>query len=667
MSKGFAVIFFVVSSLAVLAVWEASGDPASKDVEAGRRIYQKRCVYCHGPEGGGDGPAASFLNPRPRDFTQGLFKIRTTPSGELPTDEDIFRTITRGMPGAAMPDWKNLSRKERWQLVSYLKTFSELFTEEAPSEKLRVGKRVPPTKESIAKGQELYKRMKCWECHGEEGRGDGPSAPTLEDDWGFPIRATNLTRGWSFRGGDAVEDIYRTILTGFNGTPMPSFADSLSKEEAWHLANYVRSLSSKRKAPGGIRQVVRSRFVKGDIPAGPRDRRWRTARPTEILLVGQITKKPRLFTPSIDFITIRSLYNDREIGFLLQWDDPTKSVPKPKEGIFSDAVAIQFPVKIPDGPERPYFLMGDPMDPVNIWRWRADAGSVRELNATGLGTEALQASESQGVSGKGAFTRGQWQVVMKRSLATEDKEDDIQVEKGRFIPIAFAAWDGSNGEIGGKCSISTWHYLLRETPGGPTSPPPEPPRAIHPPSPIDYVGLENPFRGDKKNFKRHVEEGARLYFSHCFFCHGDKLDGRGHFAPGFLPRPADFTDPETISVLKGSYLLWRIMEGGPDLPPESRPWDSAMPSWKDDLTEEEIWKIILYLYEAIEATPKDAGDRRSHLQPHLPHRLGGGERSLTPIAHSSVEDLNATSCGVLTSQRPEDQNVRWERCLARRH
>jgi DMSO reductase family type II enzyme heme b subunit len=602
-SKSIAVVFFVVSSLATSAGPEASGDPASKDVEAGRRIYQEKCMSCHGPKGRGDGPAVPFLNPRPRDFTEGNFKIRSTPSGELPTDEDIFRTITRGMPGTAMPGWKNVSKKGRWQLVSYLKTLSEFFAEEAPSEKLRIEKRVPPTKESIAEGRELYKKMKCWECHGEEGRGDGPSAPTLEDDWGFPIRPNNLTKRWNFKGGDAVEDIYRTFRTGLNGTPMPSFADSLAKDEAWHLANYVRSLSSKRKAPGGTRQVFRSKLVKGEVPADPRDRRWRTAPPTEILLVGQITQKPRLFTPSNDSITIRSLYNDREIGFLLQWDDRTKNLLKPEEGIFSDAVAIQFPVKIPDGPERPYFLRGDPMNPVNIWRWRADVGSVRELNATGLGTEALQGSNGQAVSGKGAFTRGQWKAVMKRSLTTEDKDDDIQFEKGRFIPITFAAWDGSNGETGGKCAISTWHYLLLETPGSPASPPPEPPRAIHPPSSIDYVGLENPFRADKKNFKKHVAEGARLYFSNCFFCHGDKLNGQGHFAKGFLPRPADFTDPETISVLKESYLLWRITEGGPGLPPESRPWDSAMPSWEDDLTEEEIWKIILYLYETIGVKP----------------------------------------------------------------
>ncbi len=608
MSRIFTVVlFFVVSSLATSAGPEASGDPASKDIEAGRGIYQKSCVHCHGPEGRGDGPAAPFMNARPRDFTQGWFKIRTTPTGELPTDEDIFKTITMGMPGTAMPDWKNLSRKERRQLVSYLKTFSKFFAEGAPSEKLRVGKRMPPTETSIAKGRELYKKMECGDCHGEEGRGDGPSAPTLKDDWGFPIRATNLTKGWNFRGGDAVEDIHRTFMTGFAGTPMPSYADLFENpEEGWHLANYVRSLSSKRKAPEGTRQLVKSRFVKGEVPTAPRDRRWRTAPPTEILLVGQVIRKPRLFTPSIDSITIRSLHNGREIGFLLEWDDPTKSVLKPEEGIFSDAAAIQFPVKLPDGPERPYFLRGDPMNPVNIWRWRADAGSVRELNATGLGTEVLQGSEGQAVSGKGAFTRGQWRAVMKRSLTTEDtedKDDDIQFEKGRFIPIAFAAWDGSNGETGGKCSISTWHYLLLETPGSPASPPPEPPRAIHPPSSIDYVGIENPFRADKKNFKKHVAEGARLYFSNCFFCHGAKLDGRGHFAMGFLPRPADFTDPETISVLKESYLLWRIMEGGPDLPPESRPWDSAMPSWGDDLTEDEIWKIILYLYEAIGAKP----------------------------------------------------------------
>lgn len=241
------------------------------------------------------------------------------------------------------------------------------------------------------------------------------------------------------------------------------------------------------------------------------------------------------------------------------------------------------------------------MNPVNAWRWEAGTPIAREYRLTGLGTETLRPSESQRVSAHAVYGQGQWRVVMKRPL-------DDQFDRGQFIPIALAAWDGSNGDTGGKCSVSAWHYLLLEIPDRQIPPPSEPVRVIHPPPPIDYLGLANPLRTDEENFSKHVEEGAELYFENCFFCHGDKLDGQGHLARGLIPAPADFTDPETIGVLKDFYVFWRIMEGGHDLPPESRPWDSAMPAWKDELSEDEIWKIILYLFETVRGVD---GPRRS--------------------------------------------------------
>lgn len=117
-------------------------------------------------------------------------------------------------------------------------------------------------------------------------------------------------------------------------------------------------------------------------------------------------------------------------------------------------------------------------------------------------------------------------------------------------------------------------------------------------------GIENPFRNDKENLEKYVKEGAEVYYRNCFFCHGDKLDGTGHYAAGFNPTPADFTDTGTIAQLQESYLFWRISKGGPGLPRESHPWNSAMPVWENFLTEEEIWKVILYLYEGAGVSPR---------------------------------------------------------------
>ena len=121
---------------------------------------------------------------------------------------------------------------------------------------------------------------------------------------------------------------------------------------------------------------------------------------------------------------------------------------------------------------------------------------------------------------------------------------------------------------------------------------------------IDVQGLENPIRKDAANFRKHVAEGGVIYIKNCVYCHGDNLDGNGHFAPAFNPRPANFTDPGTIAMLQEGYLFWRIAKGGPGLPKESAPWNSVMPAWEDRLGEDDIWKVILYLYDATGYQPR---------------------------------------------------------------
>jgi mono/diheme cytochrome c family protein len=138
-------------------------------------------------------------------------------------------------------------------------------------------------------------------------------------------------------------------------------------------------------------------------------------------------------------------------------------------------------------------------------------------------------------------------------------------------------------------------------------------RAIHPAPPttiqfrgttLNIQGLENPLREDQANLERNVQAGAAIYSGNCVFCHGDALNGQGHLAQGLNPQPANFTDPGTIAQLQESYLFWRIAKGGPGLPTESAPWNSAMPAWEDKLSAEEIWQVILYLYSATGYSPR---------------------------------------------------------------
>ncbi|MFQ5827006.1 MAG: ethylbenzene dehydrogenase-related protein, partial [Dehalococcoidia bacterium] len=296
----------------------------------------------------------------------------------------------------------------------------------------------------------------------QAGRGDGPSASTLTDDWGFPIKATNLTQGWKFRGGSSPRDIYRTFTTGLNGTPMPSYVDSATEEERWHLANFIRSLSPEAKPQ--VKAVLRAKAVNRGLPSSPDDPLWNEAEPFFYPLVGQVIAKPRWFTPSIDSVIVKSLHNGEEIAFLLLWDDPTESAPQAGAEVFSDALAIQFPAEIPTSLGKPYFLRGDPRHPANLWRWQAHPAAVVEFNATGLGKLNVQPAESQHVTGQAQYDQGQWRLVLKRRLVSEDRDNDIQFEPDRFIPVAFIAWDGSAGERDGKGSLSTWYFLLPEKP-----------------------------------------------------------------------------------------------------------------------------------------------------------------------------------------------------------
>jgi len=223
-------------------------------ISYGQEVYNRRCVGCHGEKGDGNGPAATFMyEHRPRNFTLGVFKFRLT-KGPIPTDGDLLRTITRGVRGTAMPPWHELPDKDRLSVIQYIKYELAVdrsdpnapyayFVEEPAGQPLYIDTPPEPSEAIVTRGKEVWTQAKCWECHGQTGKGDGEKAAGLKDDFGFPIRPADLTTG-QFKSGPVVQDIFRTMSTGLIGTPMPSFQQSLPEEDRWALAYYVLSLSA---------------------------------------------------------------------------------------------------------------------------------------------------------------------------------------------------------------------------------------------------------------------------------------------------------------------------------------------------------------------------------------------------------------------------------------
>jgi mono/diheme cytochrome c family protein len=210
----------------------------------GARLFRLKCASCHGRAGKGDGRAREFLGTAPADLTAGVFKRRSTPKGSLPTDEDLFRTITSGMGDGGMPSFARLSPEERWALVAHVKTLAPAFARDDVPAPIRIPRRPRLDDAAAARGRKLYETAGCVKCHGEAGRGDGPRAGDLTDYRDRPVKPTDFTAPRAFIGGSAPEDIYRTLMTGVSGTPMPDGSELFDEEEAWDVVAFIRSLGT---------------------------------------------------------------------------------------------------------------------------------------------------------------------------------------------------------------------------------------------------------------------------------------------------------------------------------------------------------------------------------------------------------------------------------------
>ncbi|WP_294040942.1 c-type cytochrome [Thiolapillus sp.] len=485
----------------------------------GRDLYRFRCEVCHGEQGAGDGVAADFMYPRPRDFSLALFKYKTSPGTELPRDEDLFNTIKMGLPGTAMPGWglqgrALLSDEQIRSLIPVIKGFD--ITQAWPPEDadedafdddgfytktdFRVIKDVEPlngqiaySEEPIEKGKAAF-RKSCSECHGMDGRGNIRSGKKLEDDWGNRIWPRDLTKPWTWRAtqsldttekerDETVKAIYTRLSIGIPGTPMPAHRaveegnqDPVILEDRWHIANYVYSLRETTVQPQDG-PVVSSRKLEAELPASVDDERWKEAPAVTLHLVPNVIKEDRLFTPLNDAVTVRTLYNDKEIAFLLEVDDRTKSIPGDKYfselqdenlEMHPDAFAIQFPHEdaYMSAPmvKKPLYRHGDAKNKTTIWYWNAGSIEPRRdpvamlFDGSGPDRQLEPREKDSSLSADGAWKEGRWKVLMKRPRFTSD--GDVLFEEGQFIPVSFANWDGSNGESGSKHTLTTWYWLI---------------------------------------------------------------------------------------------------------------------------------------------------------------------------------------------------------------
>src|SRR5437899_10119774 len=184
----------ILSASDVLAAAPGEASALSPEIQSGKVVYLQHCAACHGVNGDGSGLASVWLFPRPRNFNAGLFKIKSTPGTALPTDEDLFRTLTRGMPGSSMPSFTYLTEADRRATVQYVKHLTattdasgkrvNFFAEAQAKGELGASIQVPPeppiTIQGLTQGQGLYSKLQCFTCHGETGEGTGPQAPLLK-------------------------------------------------------------------------------------------------------------------------------------------------------------------------------------------------------------------------------------------------------------------------------------------------------------------------------------------------------------------------------------------------------------------------------------------------------------------------------------------------------
>ena len=482
----------------------------------GKTVYDQHCAACHGVNGDGNGPAAVWLYPKPRNFSAGQFKIKSTPGQSLPTDDDLFNSVTRGLPGSSMPGFSYLTGSERREVVQYIKFLTartdgggqriQLFEEAAARGELAKPVEVPTEPavgvQELTQGRDVFKKMQCALCHGETGAGDGPQVPTLKDASGIPVRPRDFNTGL-FRGGHTGRDLYLRIHNGLPGTPMiPYGNDVLKPDERWALVHYVQSLRRTDVAVNdlltpedGSILVQRAR----KLPTDPMDPLWESLDPVRVPLNPLWPEPNQVYAVAVSAVT-----DGKKLAVLLQWRDELPQHTAIRVQDFQDGAALQFSLSGKYG----FLGMGDKDNPVNLWNWKAgwqaedtpdmdsvyqsmhvdawtftnyntavSAGNVisqphkspiEDANAAGFGSFKSQPIKQQNVQGKGVWHDGFWNVVFNRDLKSKDA-DDVKFIAGKSVPVAFAIWNGEQHDRNGRKMVSNWYQLILDDAKGKTA------------------------------------------------------------------------------------------------------------------------------------------------------------------------------------------------------
>jgi DMSO reductase family type II enzyme heme b subunit len=499
------------------ATFELRAQPASPasagvsdPLAAGRVVYEQHCAACHGLTGDGNGPAAVWLYPKPRNFSAGQFKIKSTPEQSLPTDDDLVQSVTRGLAGSSMPSFSYLTEAERRDVVQYVKHLTtradasgklvNLFEQAAANGTLAKPVEVPLepaiSVQELTLGRDTYRKMACALCHGETGAGDGTQVPTLKDAAGLPIRPRDFNTGL-FRGGHTGRDLYLRINNGLPGTPMVPFGENLLKpEERWALVHYVQSLRRTDVSVNDLLapedSAIRVKPV-ASLPVNPMDSSWESLDPVRVPLNPLWPEPNQVYAVAVSAVT-----DGKQLAVMLQWRAELPQNTAIRVQDFQDAAALQFSLSGKYG----FLGMGDKNNPVNLWQWKAgwqaevngnvpdmhdaynsmhvdawtftnfstavSAGNVvsqphkspvEDANARGFGSFKSQPMEQQNVNGKGVWHDGFWNVVFVRDLKSPDSED-VKFEPGKSVPVAFAIWSGEQRDRNGRKMVSNWYQLI---------------------------------------------------------------------------------------------------------------------------------------------------------------------------------------------------------------
>ncbi|MCF6363473.1 MAG: c-type cytochrome [Gammaproteobacteria bacterium] len=520
-TKVWQIITFLTDSAGLVPQLDmaeaASKNPPLMDMA----LYQQRCAVCHGEHGANDGPASKRMYPQPRDFSLALFKYKTSPGTLPPRDSDLFHTIKRGLTESGMPAWGNfLSDAQIDSLIPVIKGFDitaawapedadeDDFDEEGyylKTDFLQISEIEPVTgqvsfsEKSIAQGKVAFDKI-CIKCHGPEGRGNITTAKSwLEDDWNNRIWPRDLSKPWTWRvtqadGPEAqsreqtIRNIYTRLSIGLPGTPMPAHRateagnrDPLGAEDRWHVANYVYSLRQK-SVPLGDKPLIQALRVTGPLPDSLDDAAWENTPAVSLRLWPNIIKQERLTTPLNDAVTVRVLYNDEDIAFLLEVNDRTDSRPGEKVSmrvqdrryrLNPDALAIRFPRvdAVETGPQLliPHYLHGNNTNPTTQWYWNAGSleppqpASKLLMDAIGPAQKLTLRTNDHSLDAQGQWEQGRWRVLMKHPREASNGRD-VSFNEGLLIPVSFLNWDGSNGEILDRNTRTPWYWLVLSAP-----------------------------------------------------------------------------------------------------------------------------------------------------------------------------------------------------------